>query len=242
MHRRRLTLQLLRRHLCQAFHPLAPDTVGPWLPPEPASAPSPLSSARQAGPQVAPPRVPRLVDLPKAQQSRIRALYDLLGGSPNHFDRIRPGGWDLAFNTPDGLLLLELDEEQHFNRYRALTLEATSDLGLPWTPAYQAYNRDHEHRLLPGWGTGQRWTNPSAARFFGQPSTPGDFTGNGAPRWRQRAFYDAVKDVLSGRRLARISVHDSLDNGDTVETLLRRPDGLTVTGLQALIAGRIHTA
>ena len=76
--------------------------------------------------QVAPPRLPRLADLPDDQRDRIRWLYDLLDGHPDHFDRIRPGGWDLAFDTPDGLLLVELDEEQHFNRYRALTLEATA--------------------------------------------------------------------------------------------------------------------
>jgi hypothetical protein len=172
----------------------------------------------------------------------IRSLYDLLEGHPDHFDGIRPGGWDLAFNTPDGLLLLELDEEQHFNRYRALTLGATADLGLPWTLAYQAHSRDHEHRLLPGWGTGQRWTNPSAARFFGSPSTPGDFTGVGAPRWRQRAFYDATKDTLTGRRLARISVHDIVITGSAVETLLRHPDPTAATGLQVLIATRTDTA
>lgn len=66
----------------------------------------------------------------------------------------------------------------------------------------QAYSREHEARLLPGWGTGKRWTNPSAARFLGEPNVPGDFTGVGAPRWRQRAFYDALKDALAGRRLA----------------------------------------
>lgn len=192
--------------------------------------------------QVAPPRLPRLANLAQAHRDRIRGLYDLLDGHTDHFDRIRPGGWDLAFDTPDGLLLVELDEEQHFNRYRAATLTALDDLGLPWTPAYQSYCRDHEARLLPGWGTGQRWTNPSAARFFGEPDAPGDFTGVGAPRWRQRAFYDAVKDVLTERRLARISVHDPLDAGGTVETLLRRPDAGHANALQALIASRVHDA
>ncbi|MDN4161078.1 DUF7255 family protein [Nocardioides abyssi] len=192
--------------------------------------------------QVAPPRLPRLADLPDDQRDRIRWLYDLLDGHPDHFDRIRPGGWDLAFDTPDGLLLVELDEEQHFNRYRALTLEATNDLGLRWTPAYQSYCREHEARLLPGWGSGQRWTNPSAARFFGEPDAPGDFTGVGAPRWRQRAFYDAVKDVLRERRLARISVHDTLDGNGTVETFLRRPNSAHTSALQALVAGRVHDA
>jgi hypothetical protein len=41
------------------------------------------------------------------------------------------------------------------------------------------------------------------------PSQPGDFTGVGAPRWRQRAFYDSVKDALNNRQLARVSVYDT---------------------------------
>lgn len=192
--------------------------------------------------QVTPPRLPRIADLDFTQRDRIGGLYDLLDGYPDHFDRARPGGWDLAFDTPGGPLLVELDEEQHFNRYRALTLDATSDLGIPWSQPYQAYCRDREAALLPGWGRGKRWTNPSAARFFGDPDVPGHFAGVGAPRWRQRAFYDAVKDVLANRRLARISVHDTFDGNGTVETLLRRPDPAHSGALQALIASRIHDA
>ncbi|WP_051549447.1 DUF7255 family protein [Nocardioides sp. URHA0032] len=195
--------------------------------------------------QVRPPRLPRLADLPAAQHDRIRSLYEILDGTPAQFDRIRPGGWDLAFITPEDphrLLHVELDEEQHFNRYRARMLDATEELGLPWTPAYQSYSRDREARLLPGWGTGQRWTNPSAARFFGEASPPGDFTGVGAPRWRQRAFYDAVKDTLTSRSLARISVHDSHDADNTVETLLRRPEPSAARALQSLITSRVHDA
>jgi hypothetical protein len=190
--------------------------------------------------KVVPPRLPRLVDLSGPKQDQLRALYDLLGGDPAEFHRIRPGGWDLAVETPGGLLLVELDEEQHFNRYRHLTLDATADLGLPWTSAYLDHCRDHEQRLLPGWGTGQRWTNPSAARFFGDPSSPGDFTNVGAPRWRQRAFYDAVKDTLPNRRLARISVHDHLEDGSSVESLLRRPDPALMESLLGLITARVH--
>jgi len=190
--------------------------------------------------QVPPPRLPRLDTLSSPLQARIRTLYDALEGNPDHFDRIRPGGWDLAFDTPEGLLLLELDEEQHFTRYRARTLDLNEELVLPWTSAYRAYCHDHESRLLPGWGTGQRWSNPSAARFFGEPDAPGDFTGVGAPRWRQRAFYDAVKDALPERRLARISVPDDVEDGRTVENLLRRPDSADTAALTRLIVGRIH--
>lgn len=192
--------------------------------------------------QVPPPPLLRLADFPDTQRDRVRGIYHLLDGDPTQFDRIRPGGWDLAFETPGGPLFVELDEEQHFNRYRAQTLTATADLDLPWAADYLAFCEQHEQRLLPGWGTGKRWTNTSAARFFGDPSAPGDFTGVGAPRWRQRAFYDSVKDILTKRHLARISVYDTLETGGTVEVLLRGPDPVATAGLHELIVGRIHHA
>lgn len=190
--------------------------------------------------QTTPQQVPRVADLPTETTALIRGIYDLLGGAPDQFDRIRPGGYDVAFETPAGPLVVELDEEQHFNRYRTLTLAATETLGLPWGAAYLDYSARHETRLLPGWGTGKRWTNPSAARFFGEPSPPGDFTGHGAPRWRQRAFYDSVKDALPERRLSRVSVHDTLPEGRTLESVLRAPDPAMSAAVQRLVLGRVH--
>lgn len=41
----------------------------------------------------------------------------------------------------------------------------------------------------------------------------GELTGNGAPRWKQRAFYDFVKDLtplLLDILVVRISIWDSL--------------------------------
>lgn len=190
--------------------------------------------------QVAPPRLPRFTDLPPLNQAMIRDTYERLGGNPEQFDRIRPGGYDLAFSTPDGLLLIELDEEQHFNRYRSTTLAVTEPLTLPWTPAYLDYSEHNEGRLLPGWGTGRRWTNPSAARFFGEPSSPGDFTSNGAPRWRQRAFYDSVKDALPNRHLARVAVYDTTSDGRTLEAHLRRPETADSGGIRRLVIDRSH--
>jgi len=50
----------------------------------------------------------------------------------------RPGGWDLPFRGP---LLVELDEELHFNCYRATTLEASWEADLPWTALPTALRR-----------------------------------------------------------------------------------------------------
>jgi hypothetical protein len=144
--------------------------------------------------QVTAQRPPRIGDIADQQRS-----YGPPTSALSLFHRIRPGGYDLAFTNRDGLVDIELGEEQHFNRCRALTLDITRHLARPWTPAYLDHSAGHVHRLLPGWGTGQRWTNPSAARFFGLPAQAGDFSGVGATRWRQRAFYDSVKDALNNR-------------------------------------------
>lgn len=46
--------------------------------------------------------------------------------------------------------------------------------------------------------------------FSGGPA--GDLRGDGAPRWKQRALYDAIKDTAPATeldvRLARVSVYD----------------------------------
>lgn len=49
----------------------------------------------------------------------VKHVYEQLGGV-QPAPRLRPGAWDFTF---DGWVL-ELDEENHFNRYRALTLDA----------------------------------------------------------------------------------------------------------------------
>jgi hypothetical protein len=49
---------------------------------------------------------------------------------------------------------------------------------------------------------------------FGPPGTPGALDGRGSPRWKQRALYDAVKDItgLESRtlRFCRLSVWDRI--------------------------------
>jgi len=57
------------------------------------------------------------------------------------------------------------------------------------------------------------WTNKSAEKQFGPAGPNGILEGDGAPRWKQRAFYDMVKDMASlvyGIALARISVWDKV--------------------------------
>lgn len=62
----------------------------------------------------------------------------------------------------------------------------------------------------------------------------------GSLRWRQRAFYDAVKDLLPVIQLARIAVFDVVD-GRSVNTILRSKDHSAAAALRRLIESRTHS-
>lgn len=125
--------------------------------------------------------------------------------------RLQPGGWDFTFAR----WVLELDEENHFNRYRALTLDASAYQRLPF-PGLTAY-REYCAALEDECSThGGYWTNASAERAFGPPGDRGVFDGHGSPRWKQRAFYDYVKDLApltNGIEVSRIAIWDSVSAG-----------------------------
>jgi hypothetical protein len=148
-----------------------------------------------------------------------------------------PGGWDLRF---DGPLVVELDEQLHFNRYRTLTLATSWSAELPWTEAYLEHCQYHEDRCLKDGRTQQRWTTPSAARMFaGGPS--GDLDDDGAPRWKQRALYDAIKDSDPvcdiGLRVARLSIYDQVD-GVLLDDALEARVPIAATAIRELLERR----
>lgn len=167
-------------------------------------------------PSLAPPR-PQVADLTKPLSTEVLDLYRRLGGTQDD-PAFRPGGWDLSF---DGGLVVELDEELHFNRYRAATLETSWSSALPWRANYRSFCEEHERRCLQAGRWGKRWTNPSTARLF-SGGEPGDLEA-GAPRWKQRALYDSLKDLVPvldlGIRIARVSIYDLVD-GVAVEDIL----------------------
>lgn len=172
----------------------------------------------EAGLQPAtPPPAPRTRDLDLAAD--IVGLYRALGGTQEE-PSLRPGAWDLAF---EGNLVIELDEELHFNRYRAATLDPAWTASLPWREDYLCYCVDREPVCLSAATWGKRWTNPSCERLFGEGGAPGDLSGAGAPRWKQRALYDAIKDAaaaVGAVRLARVATVDVVAGvplGDVLE-------------------------
>jgi len=154
-------------------------------------------------------RYPRVSDIVQSRISgEIDRVYRLLGGQlpavPAGF-----GGWDLEVNGA----AIELDEQLHFNRYRAATLESAAYAELPWFPRadYMQYCEQFEGECIRAGSYGGKWTNASCEKQFGPAGGHRDLSGHGAPRWKQRAFYDFVKDLsplLVGVQVVRISVWD----------------------------------
>lgn len=156
------------------------------------------------------PAAPRLDDLPDEAQNEVIAVYRALGGTAP-VRPPRPGAWDLAF---EGGLMVELDEELHFNRYRSRTLESLWAANLPWYEDYRDFCSRYEAECLDAGKWGKRWTTPSCESMFGPPGDVGELEGPGAPRWKQRAFYDAMKDIAAQASdsldLVRLSVWDTI--------------------------------
>ena len=179
---------------------------------------------------------PRIDDLGSDLGGDILDLYRRLGG---RIDRpeLRPGPWDLAM----GGLLIELDEELHFNRYREMTLARPWADALPWSLSYRDACATREPDCLRAAQWGQRWTSSGSEGMFGQAAAPGDLAApSGAPRWKQRALYDAMKDasVLEGDfKLARLSVYDEVSE-ELLGDVLRGRATLEIDDLMTLLTSR----
>jgi hypothetical protein len=184
------------------------------------------------------PAPPRLHDLEADLAGSILTTYRTFGGTEQD-PALRPGAWDLAFE--DGLVI-ELDEELHFNRYRGQTLSADWADALPWQTEYLRQSEAQEAFCLSAGSWGKRWTNPSCERMFGTAAEPRSFKGGGAPRWKQRALYDSMKDAAalsnSNLRLARLSVFDTV-NGTSLASLLGGSATILNTPLRQYLERRI---
>jgi hypothetical protein len=151
--------------------------------------------------------------------NEVRRIYEKLGGILLNVP-LTFGGWDIIL---DGLVV-ELDEEQHFNRYRAMTLNSFiyhMEKGLNLID-YSRYCKENEEHCLRKSSWGNYWSNPSTEKQFGLPGVFGDLEGNGSPRWKQRAYYDYLRDVfaiLYQIRLIRISIYDRLVQNGRIRTV-----------------------
>lgn len=98
---------------------------------------------------------------------------------------------------------------------------------------------DREDACLAPGSWGSRWTNDSALRmFFG--GVAGHLDGDGAPRWKQHALYDALKDTVTASggeaRLSRVATHDRM--GGLAGRELNGAVPLDVMGIRKLVEAR----
>lgn len=147
----------------------------------------------------------------------IMRVYKALGGRLSDYPKSF-GAWDIfvpkSAENDDGFYV-ELDENQHFNRYRGITLNSCvykreRIFSPEQLEEYKRFCAEYEHRCPH---TGGWWSNPSTNEQFGPASPEGDFSENGSSRWKQRAFYDFLKDVSSlaeEKPLIRVSVYDAV--------------------------------
>jgi hypothetical protein len=181
------------------------------------------------------PPVPRWSDDESRESARTIDMYRQLGGVGTH-PRLAPGKWDLSFQD----LVVELDEELHFNRYRLATFSRGWSDALPWSGEYREFCSAHESSCVSAGSWGKRWTTASTERQFGPAGAPKDLTGPGAPRWKQRALYDSMKDELAasgGVRLARLSVHDTV-GGATLDSVLNGRADMELDSIAELLQRR----
>ncbi len=163
----------------------------------------------------------------------IEEMYRRLGGiEPRCPSNV--GGWDI----PLASCAVEFDGEQHFNRYRQLTLDCTLYKELPLFPLdlYRKFCREREPECRKKASGGKYWTSPSAETQFGPSDSRGLLGASGSARWKQRAFYDMLRDfalLVGAPPVARMSVWDELHIGsDGVNVAAALTKRSTATDLQ----------
>lgn len=144
--------------------------------------------------------------------NEILRVYRELGGILQTYPVNPVATYDIVL---DGLII-ELDEELHFNRYRRITLNSKvyEDINSFPLARYKEYCEIFEQRCLCAGSYGGKWTNKRCEEQFGPAGENGDLSGNGSPRWKQRAFYDYQKDIgciLLGQKLVRLSIYDKIE-------------------------------
>ena len=114
--------------------------------------------------------------------------------------------------------IIELDEQEHFNRFRLKTLESSiyKQFNNFNVVEYKSFCRKYEYHCRKHGGF---WENASTKKQFSQSEIDGQ---QGATRWKQRAFYDFVKDAYSittNVPIIRVSIYETV-NGYTINDLI----------------------
>ena len=138
--------------------------------------------------------------------SEVKSMYKELGGTQED-PPLTFGPWDIS--TPK--FIIELDEENHFNRYRYKTLNSAiyQEIKGFSKDRYQQYCIKYEANCCK---YGGYWKNDSSENLFIKSDDNGCLNGTGSSRWRQRAFYDFLRDitgVISGIPVIRLSIYQT---------------------------------
>lgn len=170
----------------------------------------------------------------KYKESIIR-IYKILGGQQDE-PPTRFGPWDVSSSK----IILELDEERHFNRYRELTLNSIFYQEHKYFSSidYIDYCQNKEKDCLRAASWGKNWKNDSTEKLFLKSNLEGDLSEGGSSRWRQRAFYDFIKDVSSqliSVPVIRISIYDIFENKSVNQLLLTNQDSKLTNMIKKLI-------
>lgn len=144
-------------------------------------------------------------------------VYHRLGGILTTIPA-RVGEYDI--DTPN--FIIELDEENHFNRYRLSTLQSDvyNDNHNLDVELYKGYCKSYENKCCTH---GKYASSDSTNKQFGKSVVDGDLKDVNRTRWKQRAFYDYIKDITSlviGVPIIRISIYE-VYKGKTIETLIK---------------------
>lgn len=163
--------------------------------------------------------------------SEVERIYYALGGTSEQVP-LNYGAWDIPLKD----FCIELDEERHFNRYRFETLTSSiyKDYSFFSVSNYREYCLMNEDQCLKSASWGNNWRTNSSDKLFIVSGDNGDLSKNGSSRWRQRAFYDFIKDLTFFIRkvpVLRVSIYDTY-NGNTVNEMLIKKD---VQNLRALL-------
>lgn len=143
-------------------------------------------------------------------KDEVLRIYRELGGL-NEIPTIQVKGYDIELENT----IIMLDDEEHFNRYRSITLR--SDIYSQYTgfqvEKYRSYCRTYERDCLKSCSYGKEWEDLQSVKEFGKAGEKGDLFYEGSPVWKFRAFQDFLVDISSlifKFSLVRVSVWDNL--------------------------------
>ena len=157
----------------------------------------------------------------------VEKMYKELGGTQEE-PPLKFGAWDIS--TPK--FIMELDEENHFNRYRLQTLNSNIYQSIKGFPleAYKQFCTQYESccRKFGGY-----WQSDSSEKLFMKSNNNGCLNGTGSSRWKQRAFYDFLRDVtglIKGIPVIRLSIYQTF-KGKSVQNIIESKDKIMILDL-----------